>query len=55
MEMKYRDRNEIIAQILESANGNRVRLTKIMYDVYLSHGLTKEYVRLLIEKGLMEI
>jgi predicted transcriptional regulator len=52
--MKYRDRNEIIAQILESANGNRVRLTKIMYDVYLSHTLTKEYVRLLIEKGLIE-
>jgi predicted transcriptional regulator len=52
--VKYRDRNEIIGQILESANGNRVRLTKIMYDVYLSHGLTKEYVRLLIEKGLME-
>ena len=52
--MKYRDRNEIIAQILESANGNRVRLTKIMYDVYLSHGLTKEYIGLLIEKGLME-
>jgi predicted transcriptional regulator len=38
--MKYRDRNEIIAQILESANGNRVRLTKIMYDVFLSHTLT---------------
>ena len=54
MDMKYRDRNEIIAQILESTNGDRVRLTKIMYDVYLSHGLTKEYVRLLIEKGLME-
>jgi predicted transcriptional regulator len=52
--MKYRDRNEIIAQILESANGNRVRLTKLMYDVYLSHTLTKEYVRLLIEKGLIE-
>jgi predicted transcriptional regulator len=52
--MKYRDRNEIIAQILESANGNRVRLTKIMYDVYLSHTLTKDYVRLLIEKGLIE-
>ena len=52
--MKYRDKNEIIAQILESANGNRVRLTKIMYDVYLSHGLTKEDVGLLIEKGLME-
>ena len=52
--MRYRDRNEIIAQILESANGNRIRLTKIMYDAYLSHGLTKEYVRLLIEKGMME-
>jgi len=52
--VKYRDRNEIIAQILQSANGNRVRLTKIMYDVYLSHSLTREYVRLLIEKGLIE-
>ena len=52
--MKYRDRNEIIAQILESANGDRVRITRIMYDVYLSYVLTKEYVRLLIEKGLME-
>jgi len=54
MDMKYRDRNEIIAQILESANGDRVRITRIMYDVYLSYVLTKEYVRLLIEKGLME-
>ena len=52
--MKYRDRNEIIAQILESSNGDRVRITRIMYDVYLSYVLTKEYVRLLIEKGLME-
>jgi predicted transcriptional regulator len=52
--MKYRDRNEITAQILESANGNRVRLTKIMYDGYLSHTVTKEYLVLLIEKGLIE-
>ncbi len=52
--MKYRDRNEIIAQILETANGNRVRLTKIIYAVYLSHTLTKDYLRLLIEKGLIE-
>jgi predicted transcriptional regulator len=52
--MKYRDRNEITAQILESANGNRVRLTKIMYDAYLSHTVTKEYLGLLIEKGLIE-
>ncbi len=52
--MKYRDRNEIIAQILQSANGDRVRLTKIMFDVYLSHSVTRENVRLLIEKGLVE-
>jgi predicted transcriptional regulator len=49
--MKYRDRNEITAQILESANGNKVRLSKIMYDGYLSHTVTKG---LLIEKGLIE-
>jgi len=54
IDMKYRDRNEITAQILESANGNRVRLTKIMYDAYLSHTVTKEYLGLLIEKGLIE-
>ena len=52
--MKYRDRNEIIAQILESANGNRIRLTKIMYDVYLSHAMTREYLVLLIRQGLLE-
>jgi predicted transcriptional regulator len=52
--MKYRDRNEIIAQILESANGNRIRLTKIMYDVYLSHAMTREYLVLLIKQGLLE-
>jgi predicted transcriptional regulator len=52
--MKYRDKNEIIGQILESANGDRVRLTKIMYDVYLSHAMTKEYLALLIENGLIE-
>src|SRR2546428_12094759 len=52
--MKYRDRNEITAQILETANGNAVRLSKIMYDGYLSHTATKEYLGLLIEKGLIE-
>jgi predicted transcriptional regulator len=36
--------------IKESANGNGVRLSKIMYDGYLSHTVTKEYLGLLIEK-----
>jgi predicted transcriptional regulator len=54
MGMKYRDRNEIAAQILEIANGNGVRLSKILYEGYLSHTVTKEYLGLLIEKGLIE-
>ena len=52
--MKYRDRNEIIAQILESTNGNRIGLTKIMYNVYLSHTTTREYLVLLIKRGLID-
>ena len=52
--MKYRDRTEIAAQILETAKGNGERLSKIMYDGYLAHTVTKEYLGLLIEKGLIE-
>ena len=52
--MKYRDRNEIIAQILECCNGNKVTRTKIMFYTYLSFNLTKEYMLLLLEKGLIE-
>lgn len=52
--MQYRDKNEIIAQILECANGESVRLTKIMYDSYLSHTITREYIGQLIEKGLID-
>ena len=52
--MKYRDKIEILAQILESANGHRVRLTKIMYDTFLPHSMAKEYLTLLIEKGLIK-
>lgn len=52
--MKYRDKIEILAQILESANGHRVRLTKIMYDTFLPHSMAKECLALLIEKGLIK-
>lgn len=52
--MRYMDKNEIIAQILECANGESVRLTKIMYDSYLSHAITREYIGQLIEKGLID-
>jgi len=52
--MKYRERNEIIAQILECCNGGRVTRSKIMYDAYLSFYVTKEYLLLLLENGLVE-
>ena len=52
--MRYRDKNETIANILKSADGNRVRLKKIMYGGHLSRTLAKQYLVLLIEKGLIE-
>ena len=50
----YRSRNEIIASILEVANGNRVRITQIQFKAYLSYTLLKEYLVLLLENGLLE-
>lgn len=29
-------------------------MARLVHEVYLSHGQTKEYVRVLIEKGLLE-
>ena len=54
MVMKYRDKIEIFAQILQSANGHRVMLTRIMYDTLLPHGMAKECLALLIEKGMIK-
>jgi predicted transcriptional regulator len=52
--MKSRERNEIIAQILECCNGNRVTRAKIMCDAYLSFYVAREYLLLLLGKGLVE-
>ena len=52
--MKYRERNEIIAQILECCNGNRVTRSKIMFDTYHSFNGTKESLILLLENGLVD-
>lgn len=51
---QYRSRNEIIAAILEVANGNRVRTAQIQFKAYLSYTLLKEYLVLLLENGLLE-
>jgi predicted transcriptional regulator len=39
---------------LEDANGNRVRLTEILYKTFLAHGYLREYLVLLVEKDLIE-
>jgi predicted transcriptional regulator len=51
--VKYRSRTDIVAEILESANGG-VTKTKIMYKAFLSYTQLQEYVSLLIENGLLE-
>ena len=52
--MRHRDRNEIIAQILECYNRNKATQIKIMSDTYLTFYSAKEYLLLLLENGLVE-
>jgi predicted transcriptional regulator len=54
VEHQYRSKNDIIASILEVANGNRVRITQIQFKAYLSYTLLKEYLVLLLKNGLLE-
>ncbi len=52
--MKYRSRTEIVAMILEAANGGATK-TKIMYKAFLSYNQLKEYLSVLIENNLLYI
>ena len=51
--MKYRSRTEIVAMILEAANGGATK-TKIMYKAFLSYAQLKEYLSVLIANNLLE-
>ena len=51
--MKNRGRTEIVATMLEAANG-RATKTKIMYSAFLSYNQLKEYLTFLIENNLIE-
>jgi predicted transcriptional regulator len=51
--VKYRSRTEIVAMILEAANGGATK-TKIMYKAFLSYAQLKEYLSVLIENNLLE-
>jgi predicted transcriptional regulator len=52
MHRKYRNRTEIIDQILQAANGG-ITKNRIMYSLFLSHEQLKEYLLILIENGLL--
>jgi predicted transcriptional regulator len=52
--MKYRSRTDIVGLILEAANGGGATKTKIMYKAFLSYAQLKEYLGMLLEKGLLE-
>jgi predicted transcriptional regulator len=54
MLMKYRNRPEIISNILYAANGGASK-TKIMYKAFLSYAQIKEYLPTLLEKNLLEL
>ena len=51
--MKNRDRTEIVAMILDAANGGATK-TKIMYSAFLSYNQLREYLSILIENNLLE-
>ena len=54
MDLKYRSKTDIVASILESANGNWVIQTKVIYNAFLSHRQLKEYIPFLVENSLLE-
>jgi len=51
--MGNRSRTEIVAMILDTANGGETK-TKIMYFAFLSYNQVKEYLSVLIENNLIE-
>ena len=51
--VKYRSRTDIAAAILEISLEGAIK-TKIMYKAFLSFPQLKEYLGVLVEKGLLE-
>ena len=51
--MTYRDKIEIMRDVLEAANGGAIKI-RIMYKAVLSYKQMKGYVNFLAEKGLLE-
>jgi predicted transcriptional regulator len=50
--LKNRSRTEIVATILEAANGGATK-TKIMYKAFVSYAQLREYLSVLLENNLI--
>jgi predicted transcriptional regulator len=51
--MRYRDRVDIMGQILEAANGHNVTRSKIAYQTFLNYSQLKANLAALIQKDLL--
>jgi predicted transcriptional regulator len=45
--MKYRSRNDIIAQMLQCVSDRDATVTRIMYQSFLSYAQIKQYLHIL--------
>jgi predicted transcriptional regulator len=52
--MVNRDRHDITAEILKKASSGKKK-TELMTDVGLSYSQSKQYLGMLVEKGMLEI
>ena len=56
--MRNRDRNEIVASILQSVRNagkdDGIRTTRVMYNSFLSYSMVTHYLKLLTENGSLE-
>ena len=56
--MRYRSQTDIVAQILEAANGGDdgggATQAKIMYKAFLSYAQLREYLTVMVENGLLK-
>jgi predicted transcriptional regulator len=52
--MVNRDRHDITAEILRKASSGKKK-TELMSDVGLSYAQSKQYLGMLLEKGMLEI
>ena len=53
-QLRHRSRSEVIPSILESTNGNKIRVTEIQFKAYLSYNILKEYLVDLLRCDLIE-